>query len=265
MKTSIAIIGIGNLGSALLKGIVSSGEFKEAAIYATKRQSVTEQKKGYILTNNIEAVKKAQVVILAVQPGQLHGLAEEIKDYITEKHTIVSTLTGVSIDKLKSFFGQNLAIIRAMPNTATAVNESMTCIASNGNAKPSKAIAEKIFSTVGATLEIDESLMQAATVLGASGVAFWLRIIRAAMQGGIQMGFDAPESLAIVAQVCKGASSLLQQAHKHPEAEIDRVTTPKGCTITGLNEMEHAGLSSALIKGLLASYDKINEIRDEVV
>jgi pyrroline-5-carboxylate reductase len=121
-------------------------------------------------------------------------------------------------------------------------------------------IAEAIFNGLGTSLTIEESLMQAATVLCASGIAFWMRLIRATTQGGVQMGFDADIALQMSMHTAMGAASLLIQAGSHPEEEIDKVTTPRGCTITGLNEMEHQGLSSSLIKGLNASFDKINEI-----
>lgn len=108
---------------------------------------------------------------------------------------------------------------------------------------------------------IEERLMKAATVLAASGIAFFMRYLRAATQGGIQLGFDAEDSQSIAVQTAKGAALLLQLSHSHPEQEIDKVTTPEGCTIAGLNEMEHQGLSSALIKGILTSFEKINTIK----
>jgi len=99
--------------------------------------------------------------------------------------------------------------------------------------------------------------MEAATILGACGIAYAMRFIRAMVQGGIQIGFSAEIASAIVNQTVKGASELLIQRNEHPEFEIDKVTTPKGCTIVGLNEMEHNGFSSALIKGLVTSFQKI--------
>jgi pyrroline-5-carboxylate reductase len=114
-----------------------------------------------------------------------------------------------------------------------------------------------LFNTIGMSLIIDESLMESATILGACGIAYALRFIRAMIQGGIEVGFDAGTATAIVSQTVKGAAELLIQKGGHPEQEIDKVTTPKGCTIVGLNEMEHAGFSSALIKGIVTSYEKI--------
>lgn len=147
-----------------------------------------------------------------------------------------------------------------MPNTALAVQQSMTCLSTNGGSNRLDEV-QAIFSALGETIIINDELMQAATVLGASGIAFWLRLIRATTQGGIQLGFDAPEAQKIAVQACLGAASLLSEGKAHPESEIDKVTTPMGCTITGLNEMEHMGLSSAVIKGLVASFNKINELK----
>ena len=116
-----------------------------------------------------------------------------------------------------------------------------------------------LFDIIGTTMTIDEDLMESATILGACGIAYVLRFIRAMIQGGIQIGFDAATASTIVNQTVKGAAELLIERHQHPEYEIDKVTTPKGCTIVGLNEMEHNGFSSSLIKGLVASFEKIEK------
>jgi len=116
---------------------------------------------------------------------------------------------------------------------------------------------QSLFDELGATVEIKEELMEAATVLGACGIAYVLRFIRAMVQGGIQIGFDAKTASKIVNQTVRGAADLLISGNEHPEELIDKVTTPKGCTIVGLNEMEHQGFSSSLIKGIVTSYGKI--------
>src|SRR5690606_2497067 len=136
-----------------------------------------------------------------------------------------------------------------------AVSESLTCIC--GNSMEGKSEVEKVFQSIGETVFINEELMNAATVIGACGIAYALRFIRAMIQGGIEIGFDSETATKIVTQTVKGASQLLIENGLHPEQEIDKVTTPKGCTIVGLNEMEHQGFSSALIKGIRTSYEKI--------
>ena len=133
----------------------------------------------------------------------------------------------------------------------------MTCLATKDVSPEQFQEVSDIFNQLGSTVKIDEKLMDAATVLGACGTAFAMRYIRANIQGGIEIGFDAATASQIAAQTVKGAAELLLKKQTHPEQEIDKVTTPKGCTIAGLNEMEHRGFSSSLIKGLVASYDKI--------
>ena len=144
-----------------------------------------------------------------------------------------------------------------MPNTAIAIQQSMTCISARDINSEQLDYVKDIFSQLGLVAVIEEKLMDAATVLAACGTAYAMRYIRANIQGGIEIGFDAATASLIAAQTVKGAAQLLLQKKTHPEHEIDKVTTPKGCTIAGLNEMEHQGFSSSLIKGIVASYDKI--------
>ena len=262
-NTTVTIIGTGNLGLAIVNGLIQAGFLAENKVIATKRKTDSilylEQSGINVGTDNLAAVQASDIIILCVQPGQLPGIAEELSGHLGGKK-VISTVTGANLVKLHALFGDDTQIIRAMPNTALAVQQSMTCLSSNG-ANGTLTEAEEIFGVLGKTIQIDDELMQAATVLGASGIAFWLRLIRATTQGGIQLGFDAPEAQKIAVQACLGASSLLAAGLAHPEAEIDKVTTPQGCTITGLNEMEHMGLSSAVIKGLVASFNKINELK----
>jgi pyrroline-5-carboxylate reductase len=140
-----------------------------------------------------------------------------------------------------------------MPNTAVVIGESMTCLAAEEDGSAALTEAQKLFDLVGRTLVIPEELIVPATALCACGIAFFLRCVRAAAQGGIEIGFHPEEAALLAAQTAKGAAALGLREGSHPESEIDRVTTPRGCTIAGLNEMEHQGLSSALIKGIVVS------------
>ena len=186
---------------------------------------------------------------------------ESVASHITENHIIISVAAGVDIDRIERLIGRDRNIIRVMPNTAISIGKSMTCIAANGNAQHKVSLAQDVFNQLGTTLVIPEDLIQAATVICASGIAFWMRLVRATTQGAIQLGFEAHEAHQLATQTCFGAASLLLESGKHPEQEIDRVTTPSGCTIEGLNAMEHQGLSSALIQGIVASFEKINQIK----
>ncbi len=260
----IAIIGSGNLGLSIAKGLVYNNTY--TSLYLTKRElndikKWEDYKNVKITTDNQEAVKNSDIVIFSVQPRQFDGILKEIKGALTDKHVLISAITGYSIERMEEKLGVNYPIIRSMPNTAISVGKSMTCLCCNSVGEKRIAIAEAIFNGLGTTIKIAEKQMQAATVVCASGIAFWMRLIRATTQGGVQMGFDADESMRMSMFTALGAASLLIETDSHPETEIDKVTTPQGCTIIGLNEMEHQGLSSSLIKGLMASFEKINEIK----
>jgi len=261
----IAIIGAGNLGLSIAKGLLSNNVV--TSLYLTKRhinvlEGLSDNKQVIITSNNGEAIQNSDILIFAVQPNHLAAVLRKNEQYITSKHTIISTITGFSITKIEAIIGTEHSVIRAMPNTAIAVGKSMTCICSNEKAQLKLNTARKIFDLLGKTLVIPEKQMQAATVVCASGIAYWMRLIRATTQAAIQLGFDAKEAQELAMHTCEGAASLLINTENHPEQEIDKVTTPKGCTIEGLNEMEHQGLSSSLIRGMVASFEKINGIKE---
>lgn len=266
LKMKIAIIGTGNLGKSIAKGLITNNAI--TTLYLTKRhlESISDldgYKNVSLTTDNTEAVQKSDILIFAIQPAHFEVILNEIKPHLTEKHVLISAVTGFGISKIEAVVGTDTSIIRAMPNTAIAVGKSMTCLCSNQQGAKRIKIAEAIFNRLGHSLAIPESQMQAATVVCASGIAFWMRLIRATTQAAIQLGFDAKEAQELAMFTSEGAASLLIANGKHPEEEIDRVTTPKGCTIEGLNEMEHKGLSSSLIQGMIASYHKISTIKKE--
>lgn len=260
----LTIIGAGNLGIAIAKGVVSAGILPAQQVTLTRR-SLTYlsdlKAEGFQLSsNNVEAIDQADYVILCVQPKQLEGVLKEIGPTLKDQ-VLVSVITGVSLERIGEHLDASIPIVRAMPNTAVAIGESMTCICrSDQVSQETEQEVVRIFESLGEVLVIEERLMKAATVLGASGIAFFMRYLRAATQGGIEMGFHPEEAQQIAVQTAKGAASLIISQGNHPEVEIDKVTTPQGCTIAGLNEMEHQGFSSALIKGLLTSIEKINSI-----
>lgn len=265
MGKKIAIIGGGNLGSAIAEGLLKSNFSKAGDIYITRRKIATLQRFSdagvHVSPDNAEAVSKSEIIILAVKPYQVKDVIQSFSGKLTKKHLIISVVTGVLINEVLQMLPpeSNMAVCRAMPNTAIAIRESMTCLSFLNTEDDQIEFVKKLFLTLGKTTIIDEKLMDAATVLGACGTAYAMRYIRANIQGGIEIGFDAVTASLISAQTVKGAAELLLQKGSHPEQEIDKVTTPKGCTIAGLNEMEHRGFSSSLIKGIAVSYNKIGE------
>ena len=262
MNGKVAIIGGGNLGASIAQGLIKSGFKQPQEIIITRRNIAALQhfqEAGATVTDdNTYAVQHAEWVILAVKPFQIAEIINHLKEHLNpDKHKIISVITGIWIKDLQQMLSDKFTLFRAMPNTAIAINESMTCICSTNASKEENEAVSDLFNQLGKSVIIDEKLMDAATVLGACGTAYALRYIRANIQGGIEIGFSAKTAALIAAQTVKGAADLLLQQNRHPEEEIDKVTTPQGCTIAGLNEMEHRGFSSSLIRGITTSYKKI--------
>lgn len=261
----ISIIGCGNIGSAIANGLIKSGKYKTSELILTRRK-INElkdfQSKGFtIYSDNKKAVEESEIIILAITPQQLNVVMEDIKSIVDKKkHIVMSVVSGVSIQQIKNKIGTEVPVVRIMPNTAIAIQESMTCICTSKTNDKAIELAKNIFDSVGKTIQINEDLMGAATALCACGTAFFLRAVRAASQGGIEIGFHANEALIMAAQTAKGAASMLLKEGKHPEREIDKVTTPQGITISGLNQMEHNGFSSSMIKGIVTASEKAQKI-----
>lgn len=261
MGKKIAIIGGGNLGSAIAEGLLISKFSRPSEITITKRNVATLRSlkdSGVTVTDdNAAAVRGSEVIILAVKPFQTADVLGMIRKELNGKKMLISVVTGVTIGEMESVIGKKMPLFRAMPNTAIAIQQSMTCICNKDASEAGAQYVNSLFSRLGKVVTIDEKLMEASTILGACGTAYAMRYIRANIQGGIEIGFDATTASLIAAQTVKGAAELLLTKGSHPEQEIDKVTTPKGCTIAGLNEMEHQGFSSSLIRGIVASYRKI--------
>lgn len=259
---NIAIIGGGNLGVAIAKGIREEDPNASVGISRRKVTLIKHLEAHNIIveSNNTKLIENAKLVIIAVKPDQLEEVLHEINP-VLKQQIIVSVVTGKSLEFIRHALPNATCIFRAMPNIAISQKQSMTCLAhQDANVNQQQQVIS-LFDKLGETVFIEEEMMDGATVLSACGIAFAMRYIRASMQGGIQIGFDSETALKIAAQTVKGAASLLLNESTHPEKEIDKVTTPQGCTIAGLNEMEHKGFSSALIKGLLTSYNAIDEIK----
>ena len=262
MSKKITIIGGGNLGAAIAEGLMQSEFSRPVELSITRRNPAAlarfAERGCMVHSDNKKAVAAAEVIILAVKPYNYAEVIQQIKPVLnSKKHIIVSVITGVWIADLQKAIGKPVPVIRAMPNTAIAIQQSMTCLSHAGASATQLSYIQELFDVLGRSVLIDEKLMDAATVLGACGTAYAMRYIRANIQGGIEIGFDSATATLIAAQTVKGAAELLLQKGTHPEQEIDKVTTPRGCTIAGLNEMEHQGFSSSLIRGLVTSYKKI--------
>jgi pyrroline-5-carboxylate reductase len=262
MNQKIAIIGCGNLGLSIAQGLIKKGEGKNLVVTRRNIQSIQilEKEGVTVTTDNHFAVSQSKIILLALKPFKTAQILEELKSSLTPEHIVISSATGVPLEILEAHSGKCQQVFRVMPNVAAAVAQSASCVCKGSTA--SAESLEKVkafFDLIGTTVIINEELMESATVLAGCGTAFVLRFIRAMVQAGIQIGFSSQTATEIANQTVKGAAEILLQTGNHPEAEIDKVTTPKGITITGLNEMEHQGFSAALIRGMLTAYRKIEE------
>ena len=255
---NVHIIGGGNLGASIAIGIAKFTEGNQVTVTRRNTKSILhlEQLGVTVSTDNKHNIQEADIIILTIKPYQVDTVLAEILPAITNK-TIASAVSGLSIENLQNKIGTTHQAVRIMPNIASQFGASATCIAFQESNKDAAQKVVTLFEGLGTAPIIDEKLMDAATVLAASGTAFALRYIRASMQAGIEIGFDWQTALAISAQTVKGAAEMLLEEKTHPEQLIDRVTTPQGCTIAGLNEMELHGFSSSLIRGIKTSLKQI--------
>ncbi len=263
-KVKIAILGCGNLGTSIANGLLMREDFDPKNLTLTKRNTASlaefEARGVHVHPDNATAARDADLVLLGVKPYNVAHILKEIKPVLDpKKQIIVSLATGITLKEMYEIIDPSTVTFRAMPNIAADIQESITCICQEQAQSAQIDLIQELFDAIGITITIDEGLMEAATVLGACGIAYVLRFMRAMIQGGIQIGFDSVTASKIVNQTVKGAAELMIQKNIHPEAAIDKVTTPKGCTIVGLNEMEHQGFSSAMVRGVIASYEKIEK------
>lgn len=264
----ITIIGAGNIGSAIARGLAKGTHVKAADITCTVQSEETFNRltmnSGFefkLLRDNIEAIKGADVIILAVKPWRIEEAIAQIRtglDY--EKQMLVSVAAGVTFEQLCTFLARKddnnaslPALFRVMPNTAIEVMSSMTFVSACYATEEQTNLILDLFRELGNAMLVEERLMGPGTALASSGIAFAMRYMRAAIEGGVELGFYPKEAQEIVVHTVKGAVDLLLTNKSNPETEIDKVTTPGGVTIRGLNEMELSGFTSSVIRGLKAS------------
>jgi pyrroline-5-carboxylate reductase len=256
----VHIIGGGNLGVALAIGMAKFAPNTKVTVTRRNVQLIQylEKQNIRVSSDNTFEIAEADLIILTIKPYQVEAVLAEIIPHL-KKTIIASAVSGLSNQSLEEKTNQQHQIVRIMPNIAAQFGESATCISFSKTSESAGKTVVDLFGHLGTALVIEEKLMDGATILGACGTAYALRYIRAAMQAGIEIGFDSQTALAIASQTVKGAAQMTLIENIHPEQLIDRVTTPQGCTIVGLNEMEHQGFSSSLIKGIKTSYEKIKK------
>jgi pyrroline-5-carboxylate reductase len=264
----VTIIGAGNMGGAIARGIASGKIVKPEEITMVDPSSEALEKLRatglpFVLTHDLRgSIPGADILVLAVKPFKAEEVIDEVRDLIDFQNQILfSIVAGATFDQLNNYLFRGEKKIqpiqfRVMPNTAASVQKSMTFIAQQNATKAQIRLVETLVSELGETMLVPESLMNAAMSLGSCGIAFVMRFVRAAMEGGIEVGFSAEQSLKIVTKTMEGAVKLLLEGGQHPEVEIDKVTTPGGFTIRGLNAMEENGFTNAVISGIRAATQK---------
>jgi len=254
----VAIIGAGNMGGAIARGMAQGSLIRPVDITVSnpsegKLRAIKEFNPQIKTTcNNQEAINEADLIILAVKPWFIKEVIEGLT-LQTEKQIIASVAAGIPFAEYEQWIGEKPTIFRIIPNTAISQMQSMTLLASHNASKEQEALLANIFNEMGVAMLIDEKQMGAATALTSCGIAYVLKYIQAAMQAGVEMGIYPKDAARMVAQSVKGAAELILTNESHPSVEIDKVTTPGGLTIKGINELEHGGFTSAIINAMKAS------------
>ena len=263
----IAIIGAGNMGGALARGLALGTLVPTSKIYLSNPSTpkLEALKREFpeinITTDNREAARVADIVVIAVKPWKVEEVLREITpDMDYTRQAVASMVGGLGIAELSAWLDRGDGVLPAtyliIPNTAIATMSSMTFIASARATEEQENKLLNIFNELGKAMLVDEEHIAAGTSLASCGIAYALRYIRAAMEGGVELGFRADDAKHIVMQTLRGAVDILEKNNTHPEVEIDRVTTPGGLTIKGLNAMEATGFTHSVIEGLRASTKK---------
>lgn len=266
--TKVTIIGAGNMGGAMARALYGFEDIKVNVANPSMQKLMElaeENAEIGIFNDNVKAIKGADVIILAVKPWILPDVVKEIAPRVdANKQIVVSVAGGVDIQSLTNMLNgarkkndlNGLQIFRVIPNTAISAGAGMTFICNNDEGAESADLVRHLFSLMGEAAEIEERLIDAATALSSCGIAYVFKAIQAAVQAGVQLGFRPADALRYVNATVAGAVALLDTEGATPQGEIDKVTTPGGMTIKGINSLEHDGLPSAIINAILAPVKK---------
>ncbi len=254
----LTVIGAGNMGGALIKGWAKSGKVASITIADKNEKLLNQFKTEYpsinTTTDNIAAVKGADVVVLVVKPWLMKLVLDEVRPVLDlKKQIIVSDAANFTTGMLEEQLAQSGQFFYVIPNIAAEFGASMSFIAKGKDTTDeSVKTLEELYALVGDTLVVEERLVGPGMMMASCGIAYVMRYIRAQMEGGCEMGFYPAQAKQIALQTMQGAVSLLKATGWHPEEAIDKVTTPGGVTIKGLNELDHSGFNSAVIRSLKA-------------
>ena len=265
-KTKIAVIGAGKLGEALIGGLIDAGVVKKQQFIATaahrERLGTLGKKFGIEATlSNAEAVRKSQIVLLCVKPQVVGDVLRQVADELTPQHLLISVAASVTTKFMEGILTKPVPVIRAMPNTPCLIKEGMTSFSAGKHANTHHMQqARRIFDAIGRSIIVDEKHMDAVTGLSASGPAFVYIIIESFIEAGVKVGLPRDVATLLSAQMVHGAASMVLETGEHPAKLKDIVTTPAGCTVDGILELEDGGLRTTLIKAVVKATVRAREL-----
>lgn len=263
---TVGFLGAGKMATALAKGFVRGGLVKPTKIVASDlveaaRQAFAAEVGAKTASSNLEVLKSASVVFLAVKPDQVAGVLKEIQGKFAQSHLLISIAAGVTLTKLESALGSNARVVRVMPNTPALVGASATAYALGKNATAGDGdLVGRLFSSVGVALQVKEPLLDAVTGLSGSGPAYVFAIIEALSDGGVAAGLPREVATKLAAQTVFGAAKMVLETGRHPGELKDMVASPGGTTIEGIHELEKAGLRGALMNAVRAAAEKSGKL-----
>ena len=266
LSRKLAVLGLGKDGGLLAESFLARGLIEPTQVVGTVRHDDNAKKLDArhpfpVHTDNRAAVSESDIVLLAVKPQAVEELCESIQSVVTRDKLVISILAGVPNASIERFFGDDVAVVRAMPNTPCSVGSGMTVLCRGRAAGDDEvALASRLFDTVGRTLEMDERHMDAVTGLSASGPAYIYVILESLAEAGVKLGLPRDVATLLAAQTTKGAAEQVLASGAHPALLKDEVTTPAGCTIDGLLELEEGKLRVTLIKAVVKAGERARDL-----
>ena len=262
----IAVLGAGKLGEALITGMLDAGivnkkQFIATAAHAERLEQLRKKLDIETTISNGEAVRKSHLVLLCLKPQTVEEVLRQVSDDLTPDHLVISVAASVTSRFMESILGKPIPVIRTMPNTPCLIKQGMTAISPGKYAKPEHvAQARMIFDAIGRSMILDEKHMDAVTALSASGPAFVYIIIESFAEAGVKVGLPREAATILASQMVLGAAGMVLQTGEHPAKLKDLVTTPAGCTIDGILELEEGGLRVTLIKAIVRATQRAKEL-----
>jgi pyrroline-5-carboxylate reductase len=266
LETKVALLGAGKMGGILLQAFLKNRLFRRENVRATvhhaaRCESLAKQWGVSVTTDNLEAARQSDLILIGVKPQTVPELLEQIRPALTAKKTIISFAASVKTGAIEQAAGVDLAVVRAMPNTPSLVGCGATGLCRGRFVSAEQlALAERVFNSVGRTVTVDEKHMDAVTGLSASGPAYIYIILESLAEAGVKVGLPRDIATLLAAQTVLGAATMMIETGSHPALLKDAVTTPAGCTIDGILELEEGGLRVTLIKAVMRAAQRAKEL-----